>query len=84
MSDRLTICNFQTPVPHQSRHLAPGVSAIGENNFDEREQSPRPAQQVESTVTVLNIGGINTTFNNKPSVSTRMCRLRPLIFLPAS
>ena len=35
------------------------VSAISKDAFDERKQSSRPAQQLEGTVTVLNIGRMN-------------------------
>ena len=35
------------------------ISPIGKNAFDEGEQSSRPARQVESAITVLNIGGMN-------------------------
>ena len=34
-------------------------TAVIKDAFDEREQSSRPTQQVESTITVLNIGGMN-------------------------
>jgi hypothetical protein len=46
-SDRLTICRLQA------------ISANGKNEFDEREQSSCLAQQMESTVTVLNVGRMN-------------------------
>src|SRR5437773_590692 len=60
------------------------IAGIGEDARDEGEQAagasienqPRP-------VAVLNIGG-TTTFSRRPSVSTRIWRLRPVIFLPAS
>jgi hypothetical protein len=42
--------------PDYERHLASGIAAIGENAFDEREQPPRPAQQAQGAVTILNIG----------------------------
>jgi len=32
------------------------VSTISKNTLDEREQASRPAEQVESTVTILNVG----------------------------
>ena len=48
-----------TSAPHRHRHLASRVSAIGKDALDEREQSSRPAQQVEGAIAVLNIGGMN-------------------------
>jgi hypothetical protein len=45
--------------PHDERHLVSGISAIGENALDEREQSARPAQKMECSVTVLNVGRMN-------------------------
>ena len=41
------------------------VSAISKNAFDEREQSSRPAQQVNSAITVLNIGGMDDDVQQK-------------------
>ena len=54
--------DLQTPgtgTPHGQRHLASRVSAISKDAFDEREQSSRSTQQVESPITVLNISGMN-------------------------
>ena len=48
-----------TGTPHGQRHLASRVAAISKDAFDEREQSSRPPQQVESTIPVLDIGGMN-------------------------
>ena len=48
-----------TSAPHRHCHLASRISAISKNALDEREQSSRPAQQVEGAITVLNIGGMN-------------------------
>ena len=46
-------------MPHGQRHLVSRVSAISKDAFDEREQSSRSTQQVESPITVLNISGMN-------------------------
>ena len=43
----------------RQRHLLSRVSAISKDALDEREQSSRPAQQVEGAIAVLNIGGMN-------------------------
>jgi len=54
--------DLQSPspgAPYGQCHLASGISAISKNAFDEREQSSCPAQQMESTITVLNIGRMN-------------------------
>ena len=48
-----------TSAPHRHRHLPARVSAVSKNALDEREQSSRPAQQVEGAIAVLNIGGMN-------------------------
>src|ERR1700704_2077835 len=61
------------------------IAGIGEDALDEGkkaagasiENHPRP-------VAVLNVGGWTTTFSRRPSVSTRIWRLRPVTFLPAS
>jgi hypothetical protein len=45
-------------MPNGQRHLASGISAVSKNALDERKQSPRLTQQVESTITVLNFGGM--------------------------
>ena len=54
--------DFQLPcsgAPHNERHLVSGISAIGKNALDEREQSARPAQKMECSITVLNVGRMN-------------------------
>ncbi len=48
-----------TGAPNGQCHLASGISAISKNVFDEREQSSGSAQQMESTITILNVGRIN-------------------------
>ena len=45
--------------PYGHCHLASGIPAISKNAFDEREQFSCPAQQMESTITVLNVGWMN-------------------------
>ena len=45
--------------PDNKRHLLPRVSTVSKDAFDEWEQASRPAQQLEGTVAVLNIGGVN-------------------------
>jgi len=37
---------------------------------------------MQSPITVLNIGMMNNNVQQETSVSTKMCRLRPLTFLP--
>jgi hypothetical protein len=54
--------DFQLPWPRcaaqRTRSLSP-LSAMGENALDEREQSARPAQKMECSITVLNVGRMN-------------------------
>ena len=40
------------------RHLRPLITGVGEDAFDEREGSPRGAQQVARTVAVLQVGRV--------------------------
>ena len=40
-------------------HLGPLIAGIGKDAFDEREGSPRPAQQIARTVAVLHIGRVD-------------------------
>jgi hypothetical protein len=58
-SDRLTICSLQAPVRHTVSAILRPAYPPSANEFNEREQSPRQAQKVESTVTVVNIGRMN-------------------------
>ena len=54
--------DLQAPAPvRQTVHASvpSGISAISKNVFDEREQSSGSAQQMESTITILNVGGMN-------------------------
>jgi hypothetical protein len=41
------------------RHLRPLITGVGEDAFDEREGSPRGAQQVSRTVAVLHVGRVD-------------------------
>lgn len=59
-------------------HLLTSVAAVGEDKLDEREQSSRSAQQVESTIPVLNIGGMN---NNVQQETQRVDQDVPLATL---
>jgi hypothetical protein len=47
------------PAPDDERHLLSGISAISKYAFDEWRQSSRPTQQLEGSVTVLDISGMN-------------------------
>ena len=61
------------------------IASVGEDPLDERKRrrvrrsrtSGAPSRSCKSAEWT-------TTFSKRPSVSTRMCRLRPLTFLPAS
>ena len=55
-----------TGSPYGQCHLASGVSAISKNVFDEREQSSGSAQQMESTITILNVGRMNDDIQQEP------------------
>src|ERR1700691_3971192 len=64
--------------------VEPIVGAIGEQMLDPR---PALADGTEDHVCSALAGMsavVRLTINNRPSVSTAMCRLRPTIFLPAS
>src|SRR5215831_19950485 len=53
--DRFTISNFHAPVrPHTSAVLSPAYPPSAK-----REQSARPAQKMECSITVLNVGRMN-------------------------
>jgi hypothetical protein len=54
--------NLQLPsacAPDDHSHFYSRVSAISKDALDKWEQPPRPVQQVEGTVAVLNISGMN-------------------------
>ena len=55
-----------TGSPYGQCHLASGISAISKNVFDEREQSSGSAQQMESTITILNVGRMNDDIQQEP------------------
>ena len=61
-----------------------GGAAWAFSALDEREQSSHPTQKTDGTLKVLNIDRMNDDAQQEPSVSTRMCPLRPLIFLPVA
>ena len=45
--------------PDDERHLLSGVATISKDTLDEREQSSRSAQQVERSIAVLNVRGMD-------------------------
>jgi hypothetical protein len=66
--DCFAISNFYAPVRHTTRAiLFSGISAIGENALDERDQSARPAQKMECSITVLNVGRMNNDVQQDPA-----------------
>jgi hypothetical protein len=65
--------------------LRPLIAGVGENALDEGEEAARAVIEDEPcSVAILHISGVDATFSRRPSVSTRIWRLRPVIFLPAS
>jgi hypothetical protein len=55
-SDRFTIFSFHVRC---AKPRAPIFSTVSKDALDEWEQSPRPAQQLNRSITVLNIGRMN-------------------------
>src|SRR5262249_20381156 len=54
--DRFTISNFHAPVRHTtSAILSPAYPPSAKMRWDEREQSARPAQKMECSITVLSV-----------------------------
>ena len=61
------------------------IAGIGEDPLDEREEAAcAPIENQPRPVAVLNVGGMDHDVQQGPSVSTRIWRLRPVTFLPAS
>jgi hypothetical protein len=69
------VCNDTT-------HLVDAIAAVGNDALDEGEGPARLTQHLVSTIALLDIGGMYHDANKRPSVSTRMCRLRPLTSCP--
>jgi hypothetical protein len=63
--------------PHSRPASAKMRSMNGKDRRAVRSGSPAPSRS-------CTLAGWTATLNKRPSVSTRMCRLRPVIFLPAS
>ena len=47
-----------TCIGDDPRHLRPLIAGIGEDAFDEREGSPRHAQDLTRAVAILHVGGV--------------------------
>ena len=60
------------------------VAVVGEDDAQAQQQMAVEAAHHAYRVAVLHAGGMTSTPGRLPWVSVRMCRLRPLIFLPAS
>ena len=67
-----------TGSPYGQCHLASGISAISKNVFDEREQSSGSAQQMESTITILNVGRMNDDIQQDKRGAPRLLGTEPL------
>ena len=67
------------------RGLRTLVRGISKDALDEGEEAAcAPIEDEQSAVAILHSGRVDDTFNSRPSVSTRICRLRPVTFLAAS
>jgi hypothetical protein len=75
----LTCWNILFGTPHR-------LTAIGPDVFDSLwlGLAEEGAQQLFGAIPVLDVGGQDHHHKDQPMVSTRICRLRPLTFLPAS
>src|SRR5580692_5154984 len=65
-------------------HLWPLVAGVGKDAFDEREGSPRGAQQLARAIAILHVGRVDGDAQEEAQRIDRMWRLRPVIFFPAS
>ena len=70
--------------PEGVAELAASISPLGEDMAQSREALDDFGQHQRRAVTVLHVGGVDIRMDEMPSVSVRMWRLRPLVFLPAS
>src|ERR1700677_4403602 len=68
-------------VPYSECHLASGIAAISKDAFDEGEQSSCSAQQMESTITVLNVGRMNDDIQQEAQRVDQEVTLATLDFL---
>jgi hypothetical protein len=61
------------------------VAGVAKDAFDEREKAARARIETSRAPSrSCTWGEWTTTFSKRPTVSTRICLLRPVIFLPAS
>jgi hypothetical protein len=66
--------------PDDEGHRVSGISAIRKYAFMNGNSRLARRQQLEGAVTVMHISGMNDTLNRRTIVSTRICRLPPLIY----
>lgn len=60
------------------------IAGIGKQACQPGELPFDPVAGQGQTITILDVGRCTARFRGKPRVSVTRCRLRPLIFLPAS
>src|SRR4030095_9598525 len=61
------------------------VAGIGEDALDEGEEAARaPIEDEPRAIAILHISRMDDDVQQEAELSTRMCRLRPVTFLPAS
>src|SRR3984893_18784383 len=64
--------------------LLAGISAVGEDPLDEREDAPRDSHKRSATIAILDARRMRFEHEATPVRVDERRRLRPLIFLPAS
>jgi hypothetical protein len=64
--------------------LFPGISAVGEDALDEREDTPRESQKRSATIAVLDTRRMRFEHEAAPFRVHERSRLRPLIFFPVA
>ncbi len=79
--------DFEVPVavPDEGLgELVAGISAVGEDVGQPGIEPAGGLQHERGTIAILNVGWMHDGLDQKPLVSVRTWRFRPLIFLPAS
>src|SRR5262252_7004189 len=72
------------PQPAHPVEPRAAVAALGPDEPQAHEAVQQTLQHQLRPVAVLNARRVDETTSSRPMVSTRMCRLRPLTFLPVS
>jgi hypothetical protein len=79
--------DFEFPIAGRGNHgsgVRSLITSIGEGALEQRKEARSSIENQSCAIAIPQVGGMHSDTQEGPSVSTRICRLRQVTFLPAS